>query len=268
MSFSASASLGLGLSASASIGGLQTSTPFQTLPTSISRTPLYTLALVSPGQGSAIIGSYTFPLGPQDIHKEPLSMDVVSYVQGQPSMLGIQPMLDLWGQTPPVYVIRGTTGSKYHSADGFSWDGLQSIQALQALVAQYHQLNAAQVQANSSQLYSLEFYDYFMGEYWIVTPVGPQPIDQSASAPIIGYYTLRLVALGPVSSSYGAQGNSGGTNSGVGGTSGPTSGTGAPGDGNNYGTDGSIDSTSSQGWNTANFNTQGYANMISTSYPQ
>jgi hypothetical protein len=106
----------------------------------------------------------------------------------------------MWGQAPPVYTLRGTTGWKRHSTDSFALSGKASILAVQALLTQFATLNQYQMQAQATVFYTLEFYDYWMNEFWQVVPVGPQGIDQTADKPILTYYTFRLACIQAVNS--------------------------------------------------------------------
>ncbi len=166
------------------------------------RVPLYTLSLRSPTPSSLVFGglSYTFPLPPQALRREVIAFNTVMDVAGTQVGTGVQRIVDQFGQSLPLYSMRGTTGSKYHSMDGFVWDGVSSIQRIQSILTKFAQLNQGQInQGQGNQLYTLEFYDYYMDEYWQVVPVGPQGIEQSAQQPLFPYYNFRFACIAQVS---------------------------------------------------------------------
>jgi len=155
---------------------------------------LYALALRMPMPPYLPIAIYTFPLSPSQITREVVGMGNYYDVLGSPQNFGVNRIADMYGQSPPIYTIAGTTGVKYHSADNFLWSGLESIELLMALISQYFSLNASQAQSNSRYNYVLEFYDYYMGQFWQVVPFGPQRIMQSSNKPQLVFYQIRLVA--------------------------------------------------------------------------
>lgn len=161
---------------------------------------LYTLSIRSPGSLSSALAlySYTFPLTPQAVRKEVPTPNAIFDTQGSPTTGGIARTGDEYGQALPIFTIRGTTGYAYHSADGYQWTGLQSCQRLEALLRQYATLNQGQIKAQQTDLYSLEFYDYFKSEFWQVLPLGVQTVEQSADRPMLPFYTFRLAALAQV----------------------------------------------------------------------
>ena len=176
---------------------------FSTLPVSIvgNGVALYALSIRDPGAASPpTFGmTYIFPMSPQAVRKETPTLNAIYDVQGPPSVNGVTRLVDMWGQAPPVYVLHGTTGWKRHSTDAFALTGKASLVAIQALLTTFASLNQQQMLQQATQFYTLEFYDYWMNEFWQVVPVGPQGIDQSADRPIMGFYTFRLAAVQPVS---------------------------------------------------------------------
>lgn len=156
---------------------------------------VYTVSIRSPGQLGTEYASYTFPLSPQMLRKEETALAAVYDTAGSPAQNGIARLIDQYGMTPVTYQIEGTTGWQRHGRDGFVLTGLQSVQVLQKFLTKYMALNAAQVARGLSDLYTLEFYDYFANDFWIVVPVGPQLFQIAADRPLLTYYKLRWVAL-------------------------------------------------------------------------
>jgi hypothetical protein len=143
--------------------------------------------------------TYIFPLSPTDIQKSVPTPNAIYDTQGTSGQNGIAREADVNGQSLPVYTIRGTTGWKYHLTDAYQWTGMDSITQLENILTQYAQLNQQQQEAGSSDLYTLEFYDYFRQEFWQVVPIGQQGIRQTADAPLFAYYSLTLAATQAVS---------------------------------------------------------------------
>jgi hypothetical protein len=222
---------------------------FRTTPVPNYQTCLYTLSIRG-GNGLAELVSYTFPISPQSIRKDRRALSNIYDTQGSALNQGVSRQVDSYGLTPPMYVIEGTTGWQKHSSDGMSLTGLQSIQQLQQLLAQYAALSQAQqaitqiatngvslptsilgynsvpglssiggaianyfvpdgsaqatgqsigasIAAQAAQIV-LEFYVYFSDEYWVVEPIGPQTIRQSADRPLLTYYRFQWAAIRPV----------------------------------------------------------------------
>jgi hypothetical protein len=164
--------------------------------------PLYTLSMRGPDAVSSIFSgySYTFPIAPQQMTKTTLALNAVMDVAGTATNAGVQRIVDQFGQTLPVYSIKGTTGWKFHSLDGYVWTGLGSIQRVQAILTAFAVNNQNQIAGSQgSSLYKLEFYDYFSGEYWEVVPVGPQGVTQSVDKPLYSYYEFNLACVQKVS---------------------------------------------------------------------
>lgn len=163
------------------------------------RLALYTLSIRSPGFSLLSFFTYTFPISPTSIRKSYSAMSTMYDTSGPPSTQGVTRSFDDFGNCPVMYSIEGTTGWDRHQTDGFIFTGLQSIQQIQSLLTLYAQLNQVQKQANNPQMYSLEFYDYFNGEFWQVQPIGEQEIRQSERAPLLQYYRFQLAGIKPVS---------------------------------------------------------------------
>lgn len=172
---------------------------FSTIPVGagLNGVAVYALSIRAPGMASLPVpgGFIIFPLSPQQIHKEPTQLTTIYDLQGPASNYGVNRQADLWGQAPPTYVIRGTTGWKRKSTDGFINSGKSAIVAIQKLMSLYAQLNQQLLAQQATDFYTMEFYDYWMNDFWQVEPFGAQPIDQSADKPIISYYTLHLACI-------------------------------------------------------------------------
>ena len=171
---------------------------FRNIPTPNFQPAVYALVIRSPMPPYAAVYGYTFPLSPEAIRKEYSAMSSIYDVAGSPSQLGVQRIVDQFGNSPVIYTIEGTTGWQYHGTDGYTLTGLQSIIALENLLAQYAFLNQQQAQNNVPNLYVLEFYDYFKGDFWEVVPVGPQGIRQNRQRPLLLTYFFRLAGIRPL----------------------------------------------------------------------
>lgn len=183
-----------GLNLGASIG-INVGPDFINIPVPGNGTVLYTLAIVAPGQAQATVQTYTFPISPQSISKTPISLSTVYDTAPAINQKGVQRTIDRYGQALPYITIEGTTGWQRHSTDLFLMTGLQSIAALQQLFQAYEQLNESQVQNNIPQLYSMEFYDYFAGEFWQIEPIGPQGVMADATRPLYYRYQFRWACV-------------------------------------------------------------------------
>ena len=168
---------------------------FQTQPVVNQRTALYALTIVGPSPSTQVYASYTFPLSPTSVSRETTAMSNVYDVAGTQQQGGVSRQLDSYGLAPVNFTIEGTTGWQLHATDGYAYDGISSILALQQLLNLYAQLNTGQA-INNQPLYTLEFYDYFLNDYWQVEPVGRQePIRQNAARPIIAEYSFRFAGI-------------------------------------------------------------------------
>jgi len=156
---------------------------------------LYAIALRAPSPPYIPLAIYTFPLGPSQIRRQVTGLGNFYDVIGSANKFGVTRIPDIYGQTAPIYTIMGTTGVKYHSGDNFLWTGLESLNILFSIISQYFALNATQAQAGQSSLYKLEFYDYYLGEFWEVVPLGPQEQMQNNARPQLVFYNLHLVAI-------------------------------------------------------------------------
>jgi len=171
---------------------------FRTLPVGLGSIPaLYQLSIRSPGQVYSEISTYTFPITPSQLRMDYSSLSSFTDTQGPVISRGVTRVMDVYGLAPPVYTLEGTTGYDRHMSDGFLLNGVQSMQLLQQFLAQYAVLNQGQRAAGNPQLYTLEFYDYYMNQYWVVEPVGPQVFRQANDRPTLIYYRFRWAAVYP-----------------------------------------------------------------------
>jgi hypothetical protein len=168
---------------------------FTTVPVININLAVYALSIRSPGIARAEYQTYTFPLSPESLRKEPVAMTRFIDTQGPASLNGVQRQTDFYGLAPPTFRIQGTTGWQRHANDGFLTTGLQAIQNLEQFLVTYAQQNATLVANGASDLYTLEFYDYFKQDFWQVEPVGPQGIQQAATRTLLSYYNFTLVGV-------------------------------------------------------------------------
>lgn len=169
--------------------------PFRTQPAS---TPegIYGIALRAPTPPYIPVFLYVFGLGPQQIERGVMGLGNFYDVQGQPSNFGVNRIPDIYGQSPPIYRVAGTTGVKYHSRDQFLFSGLQSVIILSSVISQYYALNAQQAANGNSNLYGMEFYDFYLSQFWQVVPLGPQRLLQDVRrGPQLVYYDITLVGV-------------------------------------------------------------------------
>lgn len=193
---SALASLQQGFGATSPISSVQTSPSqsFQNIPLTNSKLALYTLSIRAPNSGS-LVTSFTFPLSPSSVIKEYTAMSNIYDVKGSAAQFGVQRTVDTYGNSPISYRIEGTTGWQYHSTDGFSQTGNDAIASLQIMLNQFAQYNISQQDNNSADLYTLEFYDYFSGDFWQVIPIGPQIIRQNRDRPLYFDFAFRWAGV-------------------------------------------------------------------------
>lgn len=192
---------GFGLSSISSLGlsiGLETipqpigGQTFRTIPLPNFNPALYSLSIR--GTYGALIGGFTFPLSPTALRKEHVAMANMYDVAGSAATGGVDRVFDSYGVSPVIFTIEGTTGWQRHSTDGYNNTGLQAIAALEQFFFTYAQLNAAAVQ-NNQPIYTMEFYDYFRGDFWQVEPWGPQGVRMTSQRPILVYYLYRLAGI-------------------------------------------------------------------------
>lgn len=168
---------------------------WNTTPVTNVRRALYAMSIRSLGKLGLPLDAYVFPLPPQALRKEVMALNTIYDTQGSAAQNGVRRLVDQFGQTLPVYTIAGTTGWKFHSQDGYLFDGTTSLAQLELLFTKFASLNQAQMQNNQTQLYTMEFYDFFRFDFYEVVPIGPQGVQQTNNAPLWGYYQLRFAAV-------------------------------------------------------------------------
>jgi hypothetical protein len=181
------------------IPGVTQTQSFTTVPTQNLQLAMYALSIRQPGVSASEYQTYIFPLSPELLRKEYAAMSSFYDQQGQPGLNGVQRKIDNFGLAPPIITIGGTTGWQRHSNDLYLYTGLQAITNLEQLLQTYAQLNAQLVAGGSTILFTLEFYDYFKGEFWQVEPIGPQGVFQNSQKPLLSYYQFRFAAIQQVS---------------------------------------------------------------------
>jgi hypothetical protein len=164
------------------------------------RLPLYILSIRAPLPPYLPVETFIFPLSPSAVRKTAVSLTAFYDTPGPPSLNGVQRNVDNYGLTPFTYEIEGTTGWDRHMTDGYLYTGLQAFQRLQRMFQNYAQFNQSQRTLGQSQLYFMEFADFFNGEFYRVEPFGPMEFTQSERAPLLQFYRLRLLGLFPIGS--------------------------------------------------------------------
>lgn len=172
---------------------------FQTIKVANLALAFYTLSIRAPAPPFPAVQTFVFPISPQRIRKVFAGMGAFYDTPGTPTQSGVNRDIDRYGTSPFIYDIEGTTGWDLHRTDGFSATGKMSIQNLQQMFYTYDQLNSVQRLNNNPNSYTMEWADYFTGEFYQVEPLGPQEIRASDRAPLLQYYRLRLVGVQPVS---------------------------------------------------------------------
>lgn len=167
---------------------------FGTIPVTPTRIALYAMSIRAPGLSLLAYATYTFPLSPASVSQSFIALTNFFDVQGDPNEGGVARIIDSYGNTPVMYAISGTTGWKMHASDGYGLTGLESVQALKDFLNLYAQINAIQSASNQPP-YTLEFYDYFSGEFWQIEPVGPQEFRQSKDRPLLTNYNFRFAGV-------------------------------------------------------------------------
>lgn len=146
-------------------------------------------------QGGATSLTYLFPLSPENLQRTHTGMGAFYDTPGPAKSYGVTRIVDQYGMSPVTFEIKGTTGWQKHSTDGYRYTGLQSIEAVAGLLNTYMELNAELAQEQRSDLCTLEFYDYFMEDFWEVVPLGPQRLWLDKQRPILTNYHFRLIGV-------------------------------------------------------------------------
>ncbi len=169
-------------------------------PFSINNTPT-TSAQVNRKPTHNTILKFIFPISPTGLKKTVDHLNTPYLVAGSAYNFnnpGVSREMDMFGQTPPSWSIEGTTGWKYHSNDGMAIEGIQAFHNLQSIMTHYNYFVQVQARLQNKLQYTLELYDYFNRDYWVVVPSGPQVFEMNANRPLIGNYRLNLLGIRPV----------------------------------------------------------------------
>ena len=156
---------------------------------------IYRLSIHNPNKARTALATYTFPLSPSSIRSTETSMATFYDTPGTAAQYGVARLIDQYGMAPLIFDIEGTTGWQKHLTDGFKYTGLESIQTVQSMLLRFANLNADKMAAQSPNLYTMEFYDYFSSVFYEVVPIGPQQIWQDKQRPVLSYYKFHLVGI-------------------------------------------------------------------------
>ncbi len=156
---------------------------------------IYRLSIHNPNKARTALATYTFPLSPSSIRRTETSMATFYDTPGTAAQYGVARLIDQYGMAPLIFDIEGTTGWQKHLTDGFKYTGLESIQTIQSMLLRFANLNADKMAAQSPNLYTMEFYDYFSSVFYEVVPIGPQQIWQDKQRPVLSYYKFHLVGI-------------------------------------------------------------------------
>jgi hypothetical protein len=159
--------------------------------------PLFRISVYDPQK--ILYATYLFPISPQNIGRSSVSMATVYDTQGTTKENGVHRVIDEYGQAPPTWTLRGTTGYQYHNTDNYQYTGWQSLETIRTLIESFAALNSSQSEYGFP-LYTMELSNYYDNEFWEVVPVGPQNITREANRPIWGYYDFTFVGIKPIQS--------------------------------------------------------------------
>ena len=174
---------------------------FFAIPFANNQAVLYKLSIVSNGVPGVILPDFIFPLTPNNIQKQSVSLTNYYDVSGPADSIniGVQRIIDIYGLTPPIITISGTTGFQFHSLDQFQWSGKASFARLVQFIQTY--IFAAASATTSSQITNiptLQFTDGFTGEVFNLVPLNQQLYSQDANRPIYQTYNLQFLASASV----------------------------------------------------------------------
>lgn len=159
--------------------------------------PLFRVSVYDPQK--ILYATYLFPISPQSIGRNSTAMATIYDTQGTTKENGVHRVIDEYGQAPPTWTLRGTTGYQYHNTDNYQYTGWQSLQEIKNLIDSFAALNSSQSEYGFP-LYTMELSNYYDSEFWQVVPVGPQSIAREANRPIWGYYDFTFVGIKPIES--------------------------------------------------------------------
>lgn len=139
--------------------------------------------------------TFIFPLTPSSVTKSVINLTNYYDVQGDNTNNGVQRIIDIYGLTPPIITISGTTGFQFHSLDNYQWSGKSSFALLVQFIQQYAVLVATAANSNQTvQMPVMTFTDGFTGEVFNVIPMSRQAYSMDVSRPILQTYNLQFLA--------------------------------------------------------------------------
>lgn len=171
---------------------------FQTIKVLNFQLALYMLSMRAPEPPFLPIQTFIFPISPQRVRKVMNAMAMPYDTAGTPLQAGVNREVDRYGTSPFTYEVEGTTGWDLHMTDGFSAPGLIAAKNLQNMFIAYDENNALQRLNNNPYSYTMEWADFFTGEYYQVEPSGPIEIHASERAPLLQYFRFRLIGIQPI----------------------------------------------------------------------
>lgn len=159
------------------------------------RPAIYALAIREPPPSNLVINDFIFPLSPEHMRKEYISLANIFDVHGTPQQNGVERIVDQYGVAPPIITLEGTTGWQFHGADGYLTSGVQAMQNLETFLLLYAKTVEEQMKVGIQDLVQLELYDYFKGEYWQIVPIGRYGVRQDNHRPLISSFFFRFAAV-------------------------------------------------------------------------
>jgi len=165
---------------------------------------LFRLSIYDPNTQKTLTSSipenpFVFAVSPQDYSRRFAEMTTIYDTPGTAKQRGVQRVADQYGEGPPIWTFRGTTGYTYHNFDNYKNTGMQAINNLRNFLSSFALLNKSQAD-NGLELYTMEMDDFYQGEYWQVVPMGQQSINRNSSKPLWGYYDITLAGITSVTS--------------------------------------------------------------------
>jgi len=154
----------------------------------------YILKLVEGATKAQLLQPFVFPISPQQMDRQYDVMNNMYHVQSSQST-GVYRIIDRYGETPPTFILRGTTGWNYHNTTGYRKSGLDSLDDLNIMLSTYSERVANARYEQKQSTVALEFYDFFLDEAWEVMPVGQINYRQSERSPLWVFFELRLAAV-------------------------------------------------------------------------
>lgn len=145
--------------------------------------------------------SFIFPISPQSLNIQRKSLSAWYETQGSATQNYVNRIIDVYGLTPPIFSIRGTTGFNKYSNTNYNMPGIALMRALQGFIELYFKTSQTSVVIGNTAPSNLQWLDYFYGEYWNVVPIGPVNVRQDSQRPLWMYYELTLAGISPLGQS-------------------------------------------------------------------